>query len=210
MKKTIPFLLKISLFAGFFVGVSAHAQLKVGTIDMKSLFDNYSKTKEEERVIGEARAQAKKEVDERIAALKSAEADLRKLQEEANKKELSPSAKAEKGKQLNEKVKAFSEKQREVQEFQQTRQRQLTEQAMRSRNQIVEEINKVISERVRVAGYDLVLDKSGTSLNSVGVLVYSKDSFDFTAAVAAELNKMASAAAADANKGKPKAKSEKK
>jgi Skp family chaperone for outer membrane proteins len=56
---------------------------------------------------------------------------------------------------------------------------------------LLEDINKVITDKVKAAGYDLVIDKSGQSLNAVGVLVYSKDSLDFTADIIAEINKAA-------------------
>jgi Skp family chaperone for outer membrane proteins len=168
---------------------SAQAELKVGTIDMKLVFDSYSKTKEAEGKINEAREQAKKELDERLGVFNKAQEEARKLNDEANKPELTEKAKSEKAKVLNEKLQALGTLQREIQEFQQTRERQLSEQSVRSRNALLEDINKVIADKVKGAGYDLVIDKSGQSLNAVGVLVYSKESFDFTADIIAEINK---------------------
>jgi len=177
------------LLVVFFVTNSAQADLKVGTIDMKLVFDSYSKTKEAEGKINEAREQAKKELDERLGIFNKAQEEARKLNEEANKPELTEKAKADKSKVLNEKIQALGTLQREIQEFQQTRERQLSEQSVRSRNTLLEEINKVIGDKVKGSGYDLVIDKSGQSLNAVGVLVYSKDSFDFTSEIIAEINK---------------------
>jgi Skp family chaperone for outer membrane proteins len=119
------------------------------------------------------------------------------MNEEANKPELSAAAKADKSKLLNEKLQALGALQREIQEFQQTRERQLSEQSVRSRNSLVEEINKVIGDKVKAAGYDIVLDKSGQSLNAVGVVIFSRDSFDFTNDVVTELNKSKPAAKAE-------------
>ena len=48
------------------LGGSAQADIKVGTIDMKQVFDTYYKTKDAEGKINEARTQAKKELDERL------------------------------------------------------------------------------------------------------------------------------------------------
>lgn len=168
---------------------SAQAQLKVGTIDMKQVFDTYYKTKEAEGKINEARTQAKKELDERLDTFNKAQEEAKKLNEEANKPELTEKAKAEKSKSLNEKLQALGSLQREIQEFQQSRERQLSEQSVRSRNALLEEINKVIEAKVKAGGYDLVLDKSGQSLNAVGVLIHSKESFDFTSDIVSELNK---------------------
>ena len=168
---------------------SAQADIKVGTIDMKLVFDSYSKTKDAEAKINQSREQAKKELDERLAVFTKAQEEARKLNDEANKPELTEKAKAEKAKVLNEKLQALGTLQREVQEFQQTRERQLSEQSVRSRNALLEDINKVIADKVKAAGYDLVIDKSGQSLNAVGVLIYAKDSFDFTAEIVSEINK---------------------
>jgi len=168
--------------------VAAQADVKVGTIDMKAVFDNYYKTKDAEAKINESRTQAKKELDDRLDTFNKGQEQARKLNDEANKPELSEKAKAEKVKSLNEKLQELGVMQREVQEFQQTRERQLSEQSVRSRNSLVEEINKVVSDAVKSGGYDIVFDKSGQSLNAVNVLVHSKDSMDFTSDVISKLN----------------------
>ncbi len=167
---------------------SAQAQLKVGTIDMKQVFDSYHKTKDAEAKINESRAQAQKELAERLDTFNKAQEQARKLNDEAGKAELSEKAKAEKVKGLNEKLQELGVMQREVQEFQQTRERQLSEQSVRSRNVLVEEINKIVSEVVKANNYDLVFDKSGQSLNAVNLLVHSKESFGFTVDVVSKLN----------------------
>jgi len=184
-----------NLFAllSFSVGIvaapsAAQADVKVGTIDMKAVFDNYYKTKDAEAKINESRTQAKKELDDRLDTFNKGQEQARKLNDEANKPELSEKAKAEKVKSLNEKLQELGVMQREVQEFQQTRERQLSEQSVRSRNSLVEEINKVVSDAVKSGGYDIVFDKSGQSLNAVNVLVHSKDSMDFTSDVISKLN----------------------
>jgi Skp family chaperone for outer membrane proteins len=172
----------------FSPSAQAQSSMKIGTLDMKLVFDSYYKTKEAETKINEARNQAKKELDERLETFNKAQADARKLNEEANKPELNEKAKAEKAKVLNEKLQALGTLQREIQEFQQTRERQLSEQSVRSRNTLLEEINAVVATKIKAAGYDLVLDKSGQSLNAVGLVVYSKDSMDFTSDVVSEIN----------------------
>jgi Skp family chaperone for outer membrane proteins len=190
MKLHSNFVAAALAFASLSLAPLAQAQssMKIGTVDMKQVFDSYYKTKEAETKINEARAQAKKELDDRLETFNKAQADARKLNEEANKPELAEKAKAEKAKVLNEKLQALGTLQREIQEFQQTRERQLSDQSVRSRNTLLEEINAVVSAKIKAAGYDLVLDKSGQSLNAVGLVVFSKDAMDFTADVVAEIN----------------------
>lgn len=164
-------------------------EYKIGTIDMKLVFDNYFKTKEAEAKINEARTQAQKELGDRMENFNKAQEEARKLNEEVGKPELAEKVKSEKSKTLSEKLQALGGLQREIQEFQQTRERQLTEQQVRSRNNLLEEINKVVEAKVKGGGYDFVFDKSGQSLNAVPFVVFSKESFDITAEVSAELNK---------------------
>ena len=78
---------------------------------------------------------------------------------------------------------------REINEFRQTRERQLQEQALRMREGIVKEISDVVMDKVKANTLDLVLDKSGMSLNGVPLVMYSRDNYDFTTDVVAVLNK---------------------
>src|SRR5438552_15693733 len=78
---------------------------------------------------------------------------------------------------------------REINEFRQTRERQLQEQALRMREGIVKEITDVVMEKVKSNSLDFVFDKSGMSLNGVPMLMYAKDNVDFTNDVITVLNK---------------------
>ena len=78
---------------------------------------------------------------------------------------------------------------REINEFRQTRERQLQEQALRMREGIVKEITDVVMDKVKTNSLDLVFDKSGMSLNGVPLVMYSRDNYDFTNDVVTVLNK---------------------
>ncbi len=60
---------------------------------------------------------------------------------------------------------------------------------MRLRDDIVKDIMSVVTERAKAEQYDVVFDRTGTSFNSVPVLLYAKDSYDFTPEVMTALNK---------------------
>ena len=85
---------------------------------------------------------------------------------------------------------------REINEFRQTRERQLQEQALRMREGIVKEITDIVMERVKANNLDLVFDKSGMSLNGVPLVMYSRDNAEFTNDIVAALNKGGAAPAA--------------
>lgn len=191
MKKTIALVCAASVSLLAFAP-SAHAELKLGTVDMNSVFSSYKKTKDAESRINEARASAKKELDERMQNYKTSLDEVNKLNEEINKPELSKDAKDAKAKTRDERIAEIKNLEREITEFRQTREKQLQEQAVRMRNSIVEEITKIVQERVKTESYDIVLDKSGSSLNGVPIVLFANDSLDFSDTVIAELNKSAS------------------
>jgi outer membrane protein len=184
---TLPLLLAA---LGFGTALSASAQqLKVGTVDMKKVFESYYKTKDAESRINEARNSAKKELEDRMDTLKKMGEDIQKLNGEIESPALSKDSKESKSKSRDEKIGEFKNMEREIQEFRMTREKQLQEQSVRMRGGIVDEINKVVADRVKSDQFDLVLDKSGPSLNGVPVILYAKDSYDFTTDVITALNK---------------------
>ena len=170
--------------------VAVRAQgMKIGTVDMNKTFREYNKTKDAEAKINDAKNQAKKEYDERADAYKKALDDVNNLNKQLEAPALSADAKAQKAKERDDKISNIKNMEREITEFRQTRERQLQEQALRMREGIVKEITDVVLEKVKSNNLDLVFDKSGNSLNGVPVLMYSRDSVDFTNDVIAVLNK---------------------
>ena len=190
-----------------FGSASASAQaMKIGTVEMKKVFESYYKTKDAETRINEARANAKKELDERMDLYTKGLQEVKKLNEDIDKPELSKEAKDKKSKERDDKVAELKTMEREINEFRVTREKQLQEQAVRMRGGLVDEINKVVAELVKGAGYQLVLDRSGPSLNGVPVVLYAQDSYDFTTEVVTALNKNRGADSAKPAEAAPAAK----
>jgi len=165
--------------------------MKVGIVDMNRVFTEYYKTKDAEQKLNEQRAAAKKEFDERVESLKSRMEEINKINAEIEKPELSNDAKEEKLKVREEKVNEARNLDREVNEFKGTRERQLQEQFVRMRKDIIDDIMKVVNKQVSDSGYDLVLDKSGMSIGQVPVVVYSREDMDFSSKIIEILNKEA-------------------
>ncbi len=184
-------LLSLTLASLLLLPIAARAQgtLKIGTVDMNRAFKEYNKTKDAEAKINDAKNQAKKEYDERADAYKKALDEINNLNKQLDSPALSAEKKAQTAKDRDEKIANIKNMEREINEFRQTRERQLQEQAMRMREGIVKEITDVVNEKVKTNGLDLVFDRSGMSLNGVPLLMYSKDNVDFTNDVVAVLNK---------------------
>src|SRR5437868_3382499 len=189
-------LLSLALVLTIALPLCAFAQgaLKIGTVDMNRAFKEYGKTKEAEKKINDARDSAKKEFDDRADQYKKALEEVNNLNKQLDAPALSADAKTQKAKERDEKITNIKNMEREINEFRQTRERQLQEQALRMREGIVKEITDVVMDKVKANGYDFVFDKSGMSLNGVPLMMYAKDNVDFTNDVITVLNKPGRAA----------------
>jgi outer membrane protein len=191
--KTKLLTMAVSLLA---LPIAAFAQgtLKIGTIDMNRAFKEYNKTKDAEAKINEAKNAAKKEYDERADSYKKALDEINNLNKQLDSSALSADAKTKLAKDRDDKIANIKNMEREINEFRQTRERQLQEQALRMREGIVKEITDVVMDKVKTNSLDLVFDRSGMSLNGVPLVMYSRDNYDFTNDVVTVLNKPGRAA----------------
>ena len=102
----------------------------------------------------------------------------------------------QKRKAVNEKLAELNELQREAREYQQTHQRILQEQMLRMRQNILKEITDVVTREAKDAGYMLVLDSSGNTLNGLPGVVFAQDTLDITERISKILNRDAPVAPA--------------
>src|SRR6478672_5850929 len=193
-------LLMVALFSAFALPAGAFAQgLKIGTVDMNRAFKEYNKTKDAETKINDAKNAAKKEYDDRADSYKKALDEINKLNQQLEAPALSAEAKTQKAKDRDEKIASIKNMEREINDFRQTREKQLQEQAVRMRDGIVKEITDIVLDRVKNANMDLVFDTSGVSLNGVPTVMYARADMDFTNDIIAQLNKPAPAGKTGAN-----------
>src|SRR4051812_49291827 len=132
----------------------AQGTLKIGTVDMNRAFKEYNKTKDAEAKINEAKNAAKKEYDDRADAYKKALDEINALNKQLDAPALSADRKTQMAKERDEKITNIKNMEREINEFRQTRERQLQEQALRMREGIVKEITDVVMDKVKTNGYD--------------------------------------------------------
>ncbi|HJX82332.1 MAG TPA: OmpH family outer membrane protein [Candidatus Udaeobacter sp.] len=196
MKKSLSTILALAL--AFPIAALAQGTLKIGTVDMQRAFKEYNKTKEAEVKINDAKNAAKKEYDDRAESYKKALDEINNLNKQLESPALSADKKTQTAKERDDKIANIKNMEREISDFRQTRERQLQEQLMRVREGIVKEITDVVMEKVKASNMDLVLDKSGMSINGVPFLLYSHDNIDFTNDIIAVLNKPGRAASSTA------------
>ena len=184
-------LLSLALTSMLALPLAAFGQgtVKIGTINMDRAFKEYSKTKEAEKKVNDAKDAAKKEFDDRTDSYKKALEEVNNLNKQLESTALSADKKTQLAKDRDDKINNIKNMEREINEFRVTRENQLREQALRMRDGIVKAIMDVVNDKVKTLNMDLVFDKSGLSVNGVPALLYSRDSYDFTNDVVAALNK---------------------
>jgi len=172
--------------------LSASAQVPAGrivTVDLNKVFNDYYKTPIAQAKLKETVDSYTKEQDEMMASYKKGIDELNTLREEQEKSEYTAEVREQKRKAVAEKLAETQKLQRDIEEYRASHQKILQEQTQRMRQTILKEINDVITKEAQDQGYQLVLDKSGNTLNGVPAVIYSQDSMEITVDILKILNK---------------------
>ena len=156
-------------------------------VDMNRIFKEYRKTKEAEAKINEAKNAAKNEYDVRADAYKRVLDEINVLNKQLDAPALSASVKTQIAKERDDKIYNIKNMEREINDFRKTREKELQDQALGLRSEIVREITAKINELDR-SGNDFILDRSGPSLNGVPVLLFAPANADMSERVISALN----------------------
>lgn len=195
MKIVILFLMTLSLSAPAWalpiypISQSTKRATRVAVADMKSLFENYYKRKESDSEMRKQSDVFRTELEtlneERIKyrhifnELKQASLDVMLSEEEREKKRT----------EAQSKYRAWREKEDECEKMKTQIETTIRNLYENRRELLVNEIEAAIQRRALAEGYDLVLDASGKTLNSLSVVLYASPAVDITADVLSELNR---------------------
>jgi serine/threonine protein kinase/Skp family chaperone for outer membrane proteins len=164
----------------FSKSMASSRTLRFATVDMNRAFRAWPGTKDSEAKINEAKDAAKKEFDDRAASYKNALDEVNRLNRELEASSLSANAKTAKFKERDDKIANIKNMEREINEFRTTREKQLQEQALKMREGIVGKITPAVKTCAERAGFNLVFDSSGNSLNGVPIVLLTHNLPDLT------------------------------
>jgi outer membrane protein len=162
--------------------------LKIALVDLQKCFNDYYKTEDAKTRINDQGAGYQKEFNDRMEDYKKLVDQINGLREGEKDPSLSEAARKEKQDRLREKIQEAQTRERELNDFRGTSSRLLQDQQMRMRKTIVDEINKRVEDFAK-GKYNLVLDKSGQTLNGTSSLVYTEGVTDITDEIIKALNK---------------------
>jgi len=191
MKKIIAAYITVAALA-LGLAVTGSAQVPAGrivTIDLNKVFNEYYKTPIASAKLKETADSFNKEHDDMMANYKKDIDELNKLRDDQDKPEYTAEVREQKRKAVADKLTETQKMQRDIDDYRTSHRKILEEQTTRMRQTILKEIQDVIEKEARDAGYQLVLDKSGNTLNGVPSVVFSQDSMEITDDIVKILNK---------------------
>ncbi len=174
---------------GAFVFNPAMAEVKIVTVSMQKLFDDYYKQAQANQRLDSIREQAMSEAQEKEKEWQTLVDGARAMQEELQNPVLSDESKAEKQGQLQAMAQQVQAKQAEFQQWNQQTSADLAQQSQNIRKTLIDEITKVVQEMaLRDFAADLVLDTSDIVGMGVPTVIFGSDDLDITEKVLLKLN----------------------
>ena len=156
------------------------AELRIATVNLDKVFTAHPKTQAAEAELKKAEATMQAELDQMEAEGRALQDEVVKLREAAKSPILTDEARLKKSNEAEDKLTQLQEFQLRLRRTQETKLKQLRDQLAKTRQGIVDELMTVVADFAKAEGYDLVLDRSGLTMNMIPLTVYSKPELDVT------------------------------
>ena len=156
------------------------AELKIATVDLDKVFTAHPKTQAAEADLKKAEAGIEAELDKIKAEGLALQDEVGKLREAAKNPLLSEEARMQKRSEAEDKLTELQEFELRARRTQETKLKQMREQVLNSRQAIVDELLETVNQFAKANEYDLVLDRSGLTMNAVPLVVFSNPDLDVT------------------------------
>ncbi len=171
-----------------FLSGSALAQTKVGTVDLRKLFDNYWKTKQAQIAIQQRAAQLDKDDKSMKDDLKKSSNDYQKLLDQASDQAISADERNKRRQAAESQLKLLEDSKAAIDQFERQAQATLTEQRSRMRENVLADIQAAVSAKAKAGGYTLVIDTAAETVNGTTTVVYNSGTDDLTDPILGQLN----------------------
>ncbi|MDD5698220.1 MAG: OmpH family outer membrane protein [Victivallaceae bacterium] len=168
---------------------AAAAELKIAVVDMDRIFQEYYKTKQTDAVLkqkqGIYQAWAKKLGESRLKL----QEEFKMLRDASQNIALSNAEREKKRLAAQEKYQEFKKKEAELEQYVEQKSREYKVLLTKMHEKLLDEIYNEIRSYAVLKGYNLVLDKSGRTLNTIPLITYSSPQFDISAEILKNLNR---------------------
>lgn len=177
-----------ALVVTMLAGGSALAEGRIATVDMRKVFEGYWKTKQARASMEERKAEMEKDHTTMMGDWKKLKEEYEAARVKAGDQAVSAEEHEKRQKTAEEKLKKVKDAEESLVSFEKTVRSTTEEQIRRMHDNILEEIRSVLSAKAKAAGYALVLDVAGDSVNGIPVVLYDSGENEITSAVLEQLN----------------------
>jgi len=168
---------------------AAKSKLKIAVVDMDNLFQEYYKTKQTDAVLkqkqGIYQAWAKKLGESRVKL----EKEFNVLRDAAQNIAFSSIEREKKRLAAQDKYQEYKKKETELEQYVQQKSREYKTLVTKMHKKLLAEIYTEIRRYAVLKGYNFIFDKSGKTLNTIPVIIYSSQQHDISAEILKRLNR---------------------
>lgn len=183
MKTTI-----LILTACFALALSADAQQKVATIDLRKVFDNYWRTKQADANLKDQAADLEKERKIMLDQFQKGDERYKKLLDSANDQALSTAERDKRKKDAESELLGLRDMEARIKQFDNTSRATLGEKQRRMRDNILQEIRDTVKAAVKKSGHTLVVDTAAETVNGTPIVLFNAGTDDLTDSILSQLN----------------------
>lgn len=167
---------------------SAHAQVKMGIVDLRKVFDGYYKTREADTKIKGEASELEKTAKGMLDDYRKSNEEYKGLVEAAGDSAISTDEKQKRRKAAEDKLLEIRNLEQQVQQYQRQSEATLLEKRKRMRDQILREIRETVVSKSKAAGYTFVMDVAADSVNQTPIVLYTNGENDLTEELLRQLN----------------------
>ncbi|MGH7950990.1 MAG: OmpH family outer membrane protein [Limisphaerales bacterium] len=166
----------------------AQTQFKIGTVNLKTLFDNYYKTKLAQADIQDQARQLDNDDKDMRASLTKANDDYQQLLEQSNDQALSADERNKRKQAAADKLAEIEKSKTALDQYERQAQTTLADKRQRMRKDILIDIKKFVNEKARAEGYSLIFDTAAETVNGTTAILYTNGQNDLTSDVLSRMN----------------------
>ena len=165
------------------VALSASAQSKIASVDMKKLFNGYYKTRMAQAALDKDKTDLRKEIKDMADGLDKAKLEYKQLLDQANDQAISADERDRRKQAAADKAREVNSSQVAIEQFQRQAETQLGDKSQRMISNLLGEIQKAAADKAKAGGYNLVVNSSNTE-----AYVYTDPATDITDSILKQLN----------------------
>jgi outer membrane protein len=181
----------VALICAASIAIPAHAEIKLGAVDLKKVFEGYWRTKQADKQIKDRKADYDRVLANLEEDYKKSSEELKKLVDASNDQAVSSTERDKRKADVEKKVTEIREQENGIRNYRDQAISQLQDQMKRLRESVLREIQATVDEKSKAAGFQLVVDTAAVSGNATPVFLFntlSGGDIDISEAVLKTLN----------------------